>query len=402
MLRRPTERSAMTDFYPLVLAALAKLDRNTEEARQALYQRARTALTGRLRKLDPPPSEQRIMAERLAFEEAIRRAEADWARGLVEHELLSKLADAIEHDPSLTELPQPIGQAWIHLSGTLEQFRSGACFAYTQDGTFAFAPMGTEADCATAVDPLVRSIRSELEYKARELAGRTSRISDPGQWRGLVDAVRLFAKRIGGSDQKVAADIGMLWGLYVAFGAYADSQETAASREIFVPLEAGALRALRDLIGASGPWIRMFPTGRAFDDQTPTSGSTSSAIVEAAAIFLRGVERTELLRDEDATILRAVLDGGGSAALTDKAGNWAIRTASNLGIAMLVVLAGVVRGYEKTADSSERSDVARRIERIVLHHEAHLLQVFSYLPDDIRNELRMAIEAIRASAADDV
>src|SRR6266516_6335437 len=55
MLRRPTERSAMTDFYPLVLAALAKLDRNTEEARQALYQRARTALTGRLRKLDPPP-----------------------------------------------------------------------------------------------------------------------------------------------------------------------------------------------------------------------------------------------------------------------------------------------------------------------------------------------------------
>ncbi len=245
--------------------------------------------------------------------------------------------------------------------------------------------MGTEADCATAVDPLVRSIRSELEYKARELAGRTSRISDPGQWRGLVDAVRLFAKRIGGSDQKVAADIGMLWGLYVAFGAYADSQETAASREIFVPLEAGALCALRDLIGASGPWIRMFPTGRAFDDQTPTSGSTSSAIV-----------------DEDATILRAVLDGGGSAALTDKAGNWAIRTASNLGIAMLVVLAGVVRGYEKTADSSERSDVARRIERIVLHHEAHLLQVFSYLPDDIRNELRMAIEAIRASAADDV
>ena len=342
------------------------------------------------------------MAERLGFEEAIRRAEADWARGLVEHELLSKLADAIEHDPSLSELPQRTGQAWIHLSATLEQARSGAQFEYTKENAFAFAPMGTEADCATAADPLVRSIRSELEYKARELAGRTSRISDPGQWRGLVDAVRLFAKRIGGSDQKVAADIGMLWGLYVAFGAYADSQETAASREIFVPLEVGALRALRDLIGASGPWIRMFPTGRAFDDQTPTSGSTSSAIVEAAAIFLRGVERTELLRDEDATILRAVLDGGGSAALTDKAGNWAIRTASNLGIAMLVVLAGVVRGYEKTADSSERSDVARRIERIVLHHEAHLLQVFSYLPDDIRNELRMAIEAIRASAADDV
>ncbi len=71
-------------------------------------------------------------------------------------------------------------------------------------------------------------------------------------------------------------------------------------------------------------------------------------------------------------------------------------------IAMLVVLAGVVRGYEKIADSAEPSDVARRIERIVLHHEAHLLQVFSHLPDHVRNELRMAIDAIRASAADDV
>ena len=78
----------MIDFYPMVLAAVSKLDRNTEEARQALYQRARTALAGRLRNLDPPLSQRRIMEERLAFEEAVRRAEADCARGLVEHELL--------------------------------------------------------------------------------------------------------------------------------------------------------------------------------------------------------------------------------------------------------------------------------------------------------------------------
>src|SRR5213075_873621 len=95
------ERSAMTDFYPMVLAALSKLDRNTEETRQALYQRARTTLASRLRQLDPPLSEQRIMEERLAFEEAIRRVEADCAQGLVERELLSKLANTIEHDKSL-------------------------------------------------------------------------------------------------------------------------------------------------------------------------------------------------------------------------------------------------------------------------------------------------------------
>ncbi len=96
----------MTDFYPMVLAAVSKLDPNTEEARWALYQRARAALADRLRDLEPPLSEQRIMEERLAFEEAVRRAEADWARGLVEHELLSKLADAIEHDVLLADPPR--------------------------------------------------------------------------------------------------------------------------------------------------------------------------------------------------------------------------------------------------------------------------------------------------------
>jgi hypothetical protein len=396
------ERSPMTDFYPMVLAAVAKLDPNTQEARQALYQRARAALADRLRDLEPPLSEQRIMEERLAFEEAVRRAEADWARGLVEHELLSKLADAIEHDVSLADPPHRAGQAWIHGSGTLRQFRSGAQFEYTQDRAFVFAAMGTPADCATAADPLVRSIRSELEYKARDLVGRASRLSDRALWSSLIDPVRMFVEHIGGSEAAVAAGIGTLWALCVALGAHIDSQEDAESREIFVPPEADVLRAVRDLVATSGPWIHMFPTGRALDDQTRMSGAPPSEIVDAAATFLRSAEATALLRGEDAAILRAILDAGGSAGLARKARNWAVGTASNLGIAMLLVLSSIVRGYEKTADSADPTEIARRIERVVLRHEARLLQVFSHLPDDIRDELRMVIDAIRVSAADDV
>ena len=145
--------------------------------------------------------------------------------------------------------------------------------------------------------------------------------SDLAHWRGLTDAVRMFAKRIGGSEAEVAADVGALWALCVALEAYADCQDAASSREIFVPLDADALRELRDLVAASGPWIRMFPPGCALDDQTRASGPLASEIVDAAAAFLRSAERTELLRDEDATILRTVLDAGGSARLADTAGN---------------------------------------------------------------------------------
>jgi hypothetical protein len=392
----------MTDFYPLVLRALSKLDRDTEEDRQALYQRARATLASRLRKVDPPLSEQRIMAERLAFEEAVRRAEADWAQGLVERELLSRLADAIEHDQSLAESPQRTDQTWAHLSGTLRQDRSGARFEPTEGGIFGFAATGTQGDRATAADPLVRSIRAELESKARELAGRMSRISDQGQWRGLTDTVRVFAKRIGGSEAEVAADIGTLWTLCVALGTYVDSQETGSSRDILVPLEADLLRALRDLVAASGPWIGMFPTGRALDEETRAFGLPPTEIVDAAAAFLRSAAQAALLREVDATILRAVLDSGDAADLAHKAGRWAIHTASNLGIALLLGLAGIVRGYEKTGNAVEPSEVARRIEPVLLENEERLLLVCSQFPDDSRNALRMAIDAIRASAEDDV
>ena len=390
----------MTDFYPLVLRALAKLARNTEKDRQALYQRARTTLAARLQDIDPPVSQQRIMEERLAFEEAVRKAEADWTRGLVERELLSKLADAIEHD-SVADLPAPPRDPWTHLSGTLQQARSGARFDYAEGGKFVFASMGTEADRATAADPVVRSIRSELEYKAREVAGRISRMSELAEWRGLIDAVRLFADLIGGPEAEVAADIGTLWALYVALGAYLDFQEPVSSEEMFVPLEADALGAVRDLVAASGPWIGMFPTGRAFEDQARTLGSPPSESVDAATAFLHSAQATALLRDDDATILRAVLDGGGAGRVGEKAENWAIWTASNLAVAMLLVLAGIVRGYGGTSDAAAVSEVARRIERVVIDHEPGLLRVFSHLPDDVRDQLRMAIDAIRASAEDD-
>ncbi len=378
----------MTDFYPMVLAALSKLDPNTEEARQALYQRARTALAGRLRNLDPPLPEQRIMEERLAFEEAVRRAEADWARGLVEHELLAKLADAIEHDVSPADPPQRAGQAWMRRSGTHQQARSGARFEPTEDGTFGFATTGTEADRATAADPLARSIRSELEYKARDLVGRASRLSDRALWSSLIDPLRMFVEHIGGSEAQVAGDIGTLWALHVALGAHIESQEDAESREIFVPPEADVLRAVRDLVAASGPWIRMFPTGRAFDD---SARSLPSAIIDAATTFLRGAAQARLLRDDAAAVVRA-----------EKARNWAILTASNLGISMLLVLGATARAYENATGVVESLEVARRIEQIVLQHEARLRQLFAQLPDDVRNELQMAIDAIRASAADDV
>jgi len=72
----------MTDYYPLIGKAVAGLEKNTGEARRVLYERARTALVGQLRNMNPPLTESEITRERLALEEAIRKVEAEAARRL--------------------------------------------------------------------------------------------------------------------------------------------------------------------------------------------------------------------------------------------------------------------------------------------------------------------------------
>ena len=71
-----TAGNAMTDYYPLIARAVAGLEKNTGDARRALYERARAALVAQLRSVSPALSESDVTRERLALEEAVRIAES--------------------------------------------------------------------------------------------------------------------------------------------------------------------------------------------------------------------------------------------------------------------------------------------------------------------------------------
>src|SRR5499426_1098050 len=74
----------MADYYPLISRAVAGLEKNSGEARRALYERARAALLAQLRGVTPALEESDITRERLALEESIRKVEAEAARQFVE------------------------------------------------------------------------------------------------------------------------------------------------------------------------------------------------------------------------------------------------------------------------------------------------------------------------------
>lgn len=69
----------MADYYPLLARALDALPDRSPAMRKAVYERARKALIGQLRSLDPPLAEADIDTERTALDGAIERLEATYA-----------------------------------------------------------------------------------------------------------------------------------------------------------------------------------------------------------------------------------------------------------------------------------------------------------------------------------
>jgi hypothetical protein len=64
----------MADYYSVIANAISRSPSQTDEARRAIYQRARTALRKALRDYEP----QLLANEQVALEAAVCRLEADF------------------------------------------------------------------------------------------------------------------------------------------------------------------------------------------------------------------------------------------------------------------------------------------------------------------------------------
>jgi hypothetical protein len=67
----------MADYYPLLSKAVTGLEPNTADARQGIYERARSALTRQLASMDPPVAQDILDRELGALEAVFVRIEAD-------------------------------------------------------------------------------------------------------------------------------------------------------------------------------------------------------------------------------------------------------------------------------------------------------------------------------------
>lgn len=100
----------MADYYPLLARAVSALPDSTAETRRSIYERARKALLGQLRAIDPPISESDIARESSALDESIARLEAEIAgkaaAAAAEAAVTAAMAEALLPEPPKVEPPK--------------------------------------------------------------------------------------------------------------------------------------------------------------------------------------------------------------------------------------------------------------------------------------------------------
>jgi hypothetical protein len=91
---RSGDRPPIADYYSVIALAVSRLPSKTDEARHALYERARTTLQEKVRSYDPPISAAGLATAQFKLDAAIRRVEmelvfSDMQRGAKEEAALS-------------------------------------------------------------------------------------------------------------------------------------------------------------------------------------------------------------------------------------------------------------------------------------------------------------------------
>jgi hypothetical protein len=97
----------MAEYYAVLKKAVSGLELGSAEARRAVYDKARNALIGQLKAIDPPLPAAEISRQRLELEEAIRRVERENA-GEVPGARYQRRTD---NEPAPSTVPEPMPPA---------------------------------------------------------------------------------------------------------------------------------------------------------------------------------------------------------------------------------------------------------------------------------------------------
>jgi hypothetical protein len=147
----------MADYKELLRKAIAALPENNGASRRAVYEKARSALVGQLRAIQPPLAARDITTHRLQLEDGIRQVEQEASEAVIAQ--LNQPADADEA-PAKT-VPKANGHAPAAKPGSIEGIRAADRASTARPKITAKTEPTVVAEPVLKAEPKIEPVKAE-------------------------------------------------------------------------------------------------------------------------------------------------------------------------------------------------------------------------------------------------
>ena len=251
---------------------------------------------------------------------------------------------------------------------------------------------GDKSDDEIAENKITVQLHDGIKRRIGEFALIAQEIEEIYGWDRFADKFRRFANSLNCTTAFVPENIGHIYDCSLEIASYLDFDDDLR-REPWgnaSALDASRRRELENLIVATGPWLRRFPTARGIDDD---AGSYFENLPDRllATQLVAEAGKQQLISDEDRQLLKdllSILETRGH--LSDKSVKRGIFTVKNL----IVAAASIATFYSGSiaSDFAEKSVVVQKAGDFLAKNEAAVLEYLKGNQPDIRHSVEVVIE----------
>ena len=382
---------------------------------QAAYERWRARL---------PASEQRraqtVMANRLGLSDT--KNIRNWMQGVSApaspdawaplRALLAEAPANAEHLPALDaafaqarNIPGPDPAAAARARSILQASRAPAGIPWVSDNDQPLrldtSPAATDVEAAARPDVAERhaNVARKLRTLLRTLG---KRLDNYRGWEEFRPAVEDLIGVLDCQTTELPNRMVSLYDAMVSVASFIDQDNSIAGdpKSLFEGLPPDIRRGLGDAMATGAPWVRVFPSARAADDEAG-SFLTRRELFEPLRQLLQLSQRELLIADGAAIQLENELKvAQRSGFQAQKAGNRAIGTMRNLigaaGYVLVTVYLGAIG-----SEVQQGSALAKSAGRVFIQAETAIRQLIADRPPDYRAAIDLAIAANKAGKGDE-
>lgn len=278
----------------------------------------------------------------------------------------------------------------------------GAAFEIVE-GKARIAASLDENDAKVAENPQTIQLHERVKIRANSARERVRRLANQPGFENIAATVEEFYSYISGDTLSVAANISTVWELSVAIVSFIerDNEIRAGRGGMVSEMDADARETLDQLVIASAPFVRRFPTARQNDDDVRLFKQSRANFDSAKRIFEQAANENLIEDASNKTIKTAINAAEMSSGIqSEKSRSWVVNTAQNLirallnNVKLIIVFGISILAPPVVTDIYEHSQIELIIREYALKKEDDILKLFSDLTPDIRTALRESLHRL--------